>query len=144
MSGAPLSSMATWTGLQPGAYTYIWGTGERGLRGRKHTDCGVRVIAGTFGFRHALLSCFPDRTVGITLTVGNTGTATAAAATVSDTVDPAFTINGVSPGCLVSGQTVVSRGVRGSFARRPHHIALAEQRNYRKNFRYVPLSSPFS
>jgi hypothetical protein len=42
----------------------------------------------------------------IILDVDNAGSATAAAATVSDTIDPAFTIDNLTPGCTVSGQTV--------------------------------------
>ena len=42
----------------------------------------------------------------IVLDVDNTGSAIAATATVSDTIDPAFTIDNVTPGCTVSGQTV--------------------------------------
>ena len=42
----------------------------------------------------------------ILLDVVNAGSTTLAAATLSDTIDPAFTIDNVTPGCTVSGQTV--------------------------------------
>jgi uncharacterized repeat protein (TIGR01451 family) len=50
----------------------------------------------------------------ITLTVSNTGSATTAAATVSDTIDSAFTINSASSGCIVSGQDVTCTLASGS------------------------------
>jgi uncharacterized repeat protein (TIGR01451 family) len=50
----------------------------------------------------------------ITLTVSNTGGPTAAAATVSDTIDAAFTINSASSGCIVSGQVVTCTLASGS------------------------------
>jgi len=57
----------------------------------------------------------------ITLTVSNTGGPTAAAATVSDTIDSGFSINsaslaGASGGCSVSGQTVTCTIASGSSA----------------------------
>jgi hypothetical protein len=52
----------------------------------------------------------------LTLTVTNTGSPTAAAATVSDTVDSAFTINSVDSGCTVSSQTVTCTLASGSSA----------------------------
>jgi nucleoside-specific outer membrane channel protein Tsx len=50
----------------------------------------------------------------ITLTVSNTGSATNEAATVSDTIDSAFTINSASSGCIVSGQDVTCTLASGS------------------------------
>jgi len=52
----------------------------------------------------------------ITLTVSNSGTATVDTANVSDTIDSAFTINSVSPGCMVSMQTVTCTLASGTSA----------------------------
>jgi nucleoside-specific outer membrane channel protein Tsx len=52
----------------------------------------------------------------IALSVANAGSATAATATVSDTIDPAFTIGRVSSGCTFSAQTVTCTVASGSTA----------------------------
>jgi hypothetical protein len=55
----------------------------------------------------------------LTLTVTNSGTATVAAATVSDIISASFTINSASTGCTVSSQTVtctIAAGLTGSTA----------------------------
>jgi hypothetical protein len=55
----------------------------------------------------------------LTLTVTNRGMASVATATVSDTINSSFTINGASAGCAVSSQTVtctIAPGMTGSTA----------------------------
>jgi hypothetical protein len=117
VSGAALSSSAQWNnttlsvlGLVQGTYTYTWGSGAT-------ADSLIVHVLGPASLSVSATHSSPIFQAGpgvITATVANSGSSTAGTATVSDTIDSAFTINSVSSGCSVSGQTVTCTIASGS------------------------------
>jgi hypothetical protein len=117
VSGAALSSAAQWNnttlsalGLAPGTYTFTWGSGAT-------ADSLIVHVLDAASLSVSTTHSSPIFQAGpgvITATVANTGSSTAGPATVSDTIDSAFTINSVSSGCSASGQTVTCTIASGS------------------------------
>ncbi len=109
VSGTAISGTSQWNTttlgtlkLTPGTYTYTWGSGA-------NADSVTVKILGSPSLSVSATHSSPIFQAGpgvLTLTVSNTGAATAGTATISDTINSAFTINSVSSGCSTSSQTV--------------------------------------
>lgn len=119
VSGAQLSDSSQWNsttlsglGLTVGIYTYTWGAGD-------NADSMVVDIEGPASLSISATHSTPIFQSGpgtITLTVTNGAGPTAGTATISDTIDPSFTINSASSGCSVSGQAVTCMLAAGTSA----------------------------
>ena len=119
VSGTFISGTTQWNGatlstlsLTTGTYTYTWGSGA-------NADSVTVKILGAPSLSVSATHSSPIFQAGpgtITLTVNNTGGTTAGTATVSDTINSAFTINSVSSGCSTSSQTVTCTIASGASA----------------------------
>ncbi len=80
---------------------------------------GIAIVSSTAALSVSAAHSTPIYQGGpgsITLTVANTGGVTAGAATVTDTIDPTFTINSYPAGCTNTGQVVTCTIASGSTA----------------------------